>query len=222
MINKQVKQLVFATIIIVVGFAVVDLIGCNASSVSENEAQAQEEATVTVPQGEEPAKRTVIRPKRVVTKYRKLVVLDKATPNQVKEIVNLESKLWGADENRMLFRINCESTFRWNAQNGQYQGLGQFAEETFRRGMGSIGTRKVEKRSVRWTTKKTRIILRYPDGKRTIKYGRKNRQKIVTVRRGMIPKYPERTHTHAQVRIMARAMVGLGAVSNGEWDPRCQ
>lgn len=164
--------------------------------------------------------REVARPAKVVTEERRLDVPAQASIAGVKRIIDLESAKWGASAPALHNRVDCESDFIWYKTNGQYAGVGQFAVETFSRGMGSIGTRRVIEKTERWRKKRTRIIFRHPDGTRTVTYGRWNRQKVVTTWKGWIPKSPPRTHTYAQIRIMARSMVGLGRVNDSEWECR--
>jgi hypothetical protein len=49
----------------------------------------------------------------------------------------------------------------------------------------------------------------------------KRRANYVYVLKGKIPRHPERTHGWAQVRLMARAIVGLGGVKDSKWEVRC-
>lgn len=165
--------------------------------------------------------RRVIRPAEVTTERRRFKPEARPTKAQVLRIIAFEAAKWGASEARLVCRVKGESTFRWWEVNGQYQGLGQFAQETFSRGFASIGTRRVVERTTRTRHKRTRILWFYSDGSRGIEYGRKNRQTVVTLRRGTIPAKVERTHGYAQLRIMARSMVGLGGVRDGEWQVRC-
>ena len=164
--------------------------------------------------------REAIRPAKVAHEVRQFTPPAQASPKEVKRIIWLEAAKWGADGGRLTGRVSCESEFRWHAKNGQYEGLGQFAQETFNRGFGSIGTRRVIEHTVRFRWKRTRIIFRHPDGTRTVTYGRRNKQEVRTTWKGWIPKSVPRTHTYAQLRIMARSMVGLGRVHDGEWSCR--
>lgn len=157
--------------------------------------------------------------KRFVKKFRPWA---QPSPNQIRRIVSIESRKWGASSSRLNCRINGESGHNWNARNGQYRGLGQFAPSTFARGMASIGTRKVQ--FVSRTYRKRiydRKIVTYSDGKTKVTHINKRIGKRTVIRKGFIPKYPAVTHGWAQVRIMARAMVGLGAVNDSEWEVRC-
>lgn len=161
-------------------------------------------------------------PPRKIEKERKFKAWAQPSPQQIRIIAGIEAKKWGAEEQRLLFRINCESTFRWNAGNGQYKGLGQFADSTFDRGMGSIRTRRVryEKTSV----KKVVVARVAPLSDGTVKRKKAwtRKQFVTTKYKGTIPQDAPTTHGWAQVRIMAQAMVGKSAVKNSEWDPKCQ
>lgn len=166
--------------------------------------------------------RTVVRPARVTTVSRNADVTAQASPERARFIIGIEAAKWGISEARLNCRVNGESGYRWYVVNsGGYGGLGQFGKETFYRGMASIGTRKVRYTTERVRTKRTRIFLAWSDGKRELTYGRKNRQRVVTVWKGTIPAHPDRLHSWAQLRIMARAMAGLGAVNDSEWEVRC-
>lgn len=168
---------------------------------------------------------TIIRTDRIYPEHR-VVRSTAATPlarpsvAQVERIITIEAARVGASASHLRSRIACESGMRWYARNGQYLGLGQFAHETFYRGMRSIGSRVVK-----WTTRRVRhkrltLIDVYSDGSVVKRNGWTRRQTVVHHFRGVIPRHPERTHGHAQVRIMAEAMVGRGGVNNSEWECR--
>lgn len=168
--------------------------------------------------------REVIRPAKVAHEVRQFTPPAQASPSEVKRIIWLEAAKWGANGQRLTNRVSCETggRFHWYANNGQYDGVGQFANETFSRGFHSIGTRRVIEHTVRTRYKRTRIIIRHPDGTREITYGMKNKQEVRTTWKGWIPKWEKvpKTHTYAQLRIMSRSMVGLGNVRDSEWSCR--
>lgn len=161
-----------------------------------------------------------IYPKRRVVRSTAFTPLARPTVSQVQAIITMEAARVGASASHLRSRIACESGMRWYAANGQYAGLGQFAQETFTRGMRSIGSRLVQ-----WTTRRVRhkhvtLIDTYSDGSVVKRKGWIRRQTVVHHYRGVIPRNPVRTHGHAQVRIMAMAMVGRGAVNDSEWECR--
>lgn len=169
----------------------------------------------------------VIHKKITKTKSRKTIVKKfkpwaEPSPAQIHKIIDVEAAKWGASASRLRCRINGESTFRWNASNGQYQGLGQFGANAFSRGVASIDTRKV-----RYVYKVSRPIIYdnqitlLSDGNFVKRRVNKRRATYKYIRSGMLPKNPPRTHGWTQVRIMARAMVGLGNVNDSEWEVRC-
>jgi hypothetical protein len=163
----------------------------------------------------------VIKPKRVFVVRVKFTPWAQPTPAQVHQIIRAEA--YGrATVSYLSFRIRCESTFNWAAQNGQYAGLGQYASSTFYRGMTTIGKRRVQLVSTRTRVKRSRIREHWSDGTRTQRYGGRYRQVVKIIRSGVIPKSPPMTHGWAQVRIMAQAMNGHSAVNDGEWDPKCR
>jgi hypothetical protein len=163
-----------------------------------------------------------LRPRRLERTVEHFVPWSEAAPSQIQTIINVEASRWGASAARLACRIHGESTDEWQASNGQYVGVGQFAPSTFTRGMSSIHSR-----SVRWVedTYAWRWIQRvkYLGGfvKAHDYHYKRVRVKRVIVHLGMIPKDPPVTHTWAQIRIMAQAMVGISAVSDTEWQVRC-
>lgn len=136
---------------------------------------------------------------------------------QVHRIIAIEARRWKIPAYRLHSRISCESGYRWWAGNGQYVGLGQFAASTFYRGMSSIRTRKVVIKRSRVVRRPTVVITRWSDGRTTRKRGRSVKVRRTRIYKGYIPRSPSVTHGWAQVRIMAQAIRGISAVSNGEW-----
>jgi hypothetical protein len=163
----------------------------------------------------------LVRPARRRVTVRRFTPWAAPAPARVKQIIAVEAARWGAPEARLRCRIAGESGFRWDARNGQYAGLGQFASSTLQRGVGSIGSRRVQmerRRQVRrWVIKETR----HADG--TVRRTRSHRVRTLRIDRlvGTLPRNPVHTHAWIQTRIMARAMVGLGAVRDSEWGVRC-
>lgn len=177
-----------------------------------------QEGSAPVPQ---PAP-TVVDTKRIYPK-RILVVRSRFNPDAypsskgVKEIINHEADRVGASAGRLYSRVSCESGFSWRATNGQYVGVGQFAWETFYRGVRSLDTRVVLKKTKRWRAKKILLVDTMSDGTTSKRVGWKVRQLVIHRYRGKIPRHPPHRHTWAQVRIMALAMVGRSRVNDSEW-----
>lgn len=136
-------------------------------------------------------------------------------------IAPYEASKWGVSTARLQCRIRGESGGSYRAHNGQYNGVGQFAFSTFQRGVNSIGLRGVKVVKRRWRAKTVMAKEILSDGTSRTRKGWKVRQKIVHEFHGMIPRNPPYLHAWAQVRIMARAMAGLGAVNDSEWEVRC-
>lgn len=136
-------------------------------------------------------------------------------------IVPHEARRWGAPVGRLACRVRGESGGDYNVTNGQYLGIGQFARSTFDRGVSSMGVRRVRIVERRERPKKIQLVDYYSDGSSRKRWGWAIKQKVIHVYRGRIPRNPGRAHAWAQVRIMAQAMVGRSAVSDGEWEVRC-
>lgn len=159
---------------------------------------------------------------RHVEKVRRWRPWSRPTPSQIHRIVAMEADRWNAPEGRLRCRIRGESGFRWYISNGRYQGLGQFGWDAFSRGMRSIGTRRVGFDRTRVVRRWQARRMYYSDGSSVLQERwRRVRVRYTTHYRGAIPADPPITHGYAQVRIMARAMVGLGSVSDSEWEVRC-
>lgn len=144
-----------------------------------------------------------------------------SSPYVLNVIAPYEAARWGVSYPRLRCRISGESGGSVNATNGQYAGVGQFAAETFNRGVHSIGLRGVRLVKERWRAKTVMVREHLSDGTVQVRKGWKVRQRIIHVFHGMIPRNPPVRHAWAQVRIMARAMAGLGAVNDSEWEVRC-
>jgi hypothetical protein len=161
-------------------------------------------------------------PKKVIRKRRKFTVPAYPSASYVLNVIALhEAQRWGASYLRLRCRIAGESGGSVWATNGQYEGIGQFADETFGRGMSSIGSRKVKLVAVRHRMKRPVYIDHFSDGTTERRRGAKRRQRVVITKVGWIPRWPAKRHAWAQTRIMARAFVGLGAVNDSEWEVRC-
>lgn len=146
------------------------------------------------------------------------------TPEQAHRIVEIEAAREGISQAGLESRIRCESGWKWDNEfpvyhaiksDGHY-GLGQFMVETFGRGMSTIGSRRVELHSRSERPAKAETVVTYSDGTTKVRRWRV-RQVILHIMRGMIPRDPPLEHGWAQVRIMAEALAGRSAVSNGEW-----
>lgn len=162
--------------------------------------------------------RQYVRPKRARILSTRFEPWSRPSPAQVRTIIAVEAARAGVQASALARRISCESGFRWWASNGQYDGLGQFASETFYRGMTSIGTRRVRLVTRRARVKRVRRVDTLSDGTVRATWRWPVQQRVVHVYRGTIPKTPPKTHGWAQVRIMAQALAGRSAVSNSEWD----
>jgi hypothetical protein len=164
--------------------------------------------------------RKLVRPKPVVTHHKTFTPWSRPSVGQVRKIIAYEADRWHVSRSHLDARVFCESGYRWWAKNGQYAGLGQFAAETFGRGMASIGSRTVK--IVRTGSRLVREheLRTYSDGSRVRARRGLARQTVRTVLVGHIPAAADRLHGWAQVRIMARAMAGLGGVRDSEWECR--
>jgi hypothetical protein len=144
------------------------------------------------------------------------------SPRGVLEIIDQEARRVGASADHLRARVACETgrIFGWWQTNGQYAGVGQFSESTFRRGMASLDTRVVWRTTRTQHARHVRLVDVYSDGSTRERRGWRVRQLVVHRDRGVIPRWPDRRHVTAQVRIMALAMVGRSRVSDGEWSCR--
>lgn len=175
-----------------------------------------------------PPKPTVVsvrrhRPRRTITRRRTFTPAAYPSAAYIQGvIIPVEAATWGASAARLSCRIYGESRYEWSATNGQYVGVGQFAPSTFYRGVSSIGTRRVQY-TPRVTHRRRPTVVRttMSDGSHATRRVHWRRQRVVHVRYGWLPREPVVRHTWEQVRIMARAMVGLGAVNDSEWEVRC-
>lgn len=163
---------------------------------------------------------TYVKPKKKLIVRSKFKPWATPTPAQVQQIIAIESARVGAPIGTLTNRIRCESGFRWNAGNGPYNGLGQFHETTFARGVNSLDTRRVVIRTERVRSKRVRRVEWLSDGTHRGSWAWPVRQKVVHINAGMIPRYPGYLHGWAQVRIMALALVGRSGVKDSEWECR--
>jgi len=158
-------------------------------------------------------------PKRLVFRHR-FRPWATPTPAQVRRIIDVEADRWKVSEAALRRRVWCESTFRWNARNGPYRGLLQFHPSTFRRGLQTLGDRRVRMvRAKRRTLRRVKVI-RYSDGRVKRKRGRRVTQKVKHVYLGRLPRRPPLTHGWAQIRIGSQALAGKSAVRASEWECR--
>lgn len=162
----------------------------------------------------------LIKPKKIIYRKKKFIPWDKPNVSQVFTIINYEANKWGVSSYALADRIRCESTYKWYVKNGNHYGLGQFLPSTFKRGFSSIGTRKVIFNKIKIIKKRVRRENIWSDGTKTYENKWQVRQKILIRHKGLIPSHPAINHGWAQVRLVARAMAGKGAVSNGEWECR--
>lgn len=157
-----------------------------------------------------------IPPQRKVI-HRKFRPWAKPSASQARAIIRAEAKRWKIPASALSRRVACESRFHWWAQNGQYQGLLQFAYSTFARGMRTIRSRQV--RLVRSKVRRvheTRVI-HYSDGTKKERRGRARRQRLVVIYTGRLPRNPAHSHGWSQLRIGAQAIRGISAVHSSEW-----
>jgi hypothetical protein len=159
----------------------------------------------------------VNRPQPIVRRTVRFIPYAAPTRAQAMKIIAVESHGSSYLYGRLVRRIQCESSFEWWQDTGGHLGLGQFASETFRRGMRSIGSR-----AVRFTEERSHMVpsvieKRWSDGRITRARGGLHRQRIRVTHAGIIPRYPPQTHGWAQVRIMRQAMQGRSAVADSEW-----
>lgn len=173
--------------------------------------------------GQQPtAKASVVRVERRTPPRRKVIRRSfkpwgKPTPRQTRMIIRAEARRWKINPARLARRVHCESTFKWYASNGQYQGLLQFAYSTFRRGMSTIRSRRVTLVRERVRRIHEARIVHYSDGTKKRKRGRPRRQRVTVVYTGTLPRRPSHAHGWSQLRIGAQAIRGISAVRSSEW-----
>lgn len=159
----------------------------------------------------------VHRPLPIVHRTVRFTPYAQPSPGQAMQIIAVESHGSSYLYDRLVSRIWCESSFEWWQDTGGHVGLGQFASETFDRGMRSIGSRVVRFTDQRSYMLPTIVTRRWSDGHVTTARGGLHRQRVNTTHAGMIPRSPPQTHGWAQVRIMREAMQGRSAVRDDEW-----
>lgn len=160
-----------------------------------------------------------IRPARVV--HRTASFTPPAAPSVgfVRDVIlPYEAARWGASLSHLRARAYCESHFQWNAVNGQYRGIGQFASSTFWRGVGTLGSRKIAFTSTRTRALPVMRIRTYSDGNVERMPRWRIHQRVVTRHVGRLRVVAFDAWTEA--RIMAQAMVGRSAVHDSEWSCR--
>jgi hypothetical protein len=158
-----------------------------------------------------------IRPARRKVVRRRFRPWGKPSPGRVRQIIRLEARRWHIAAGRLARRVSCESNYRWSAGNGSYQGLLQFASNTFNRGLRTIRSRRVG--FVRKSTRRVygKKVVHYSDGHVERKRGRRYRQRVVRLYKGTLPRRPGLTHGWAQLRIGAQAIRGISGVHSSEW-----
>lgn len=161
-----------------------------------------------------------VRPPSKIKKIKQFVPWPEPSVKRVKQIIEIEARKWKVDPARLRGRIYCESSFIWNQVTGSYYGLGQFHPSTWARAISNLGTRKARFTKERQRTVKIYRYTTWSDGTVEKKIIGKKRQKVVTVFKGLLPKNPNILHGYTQVRAVARAMAGLGNVSDSEWECR--
>jgi hypothetical protein len=198
--------------------AVAACIGSMAGTASV--AQAQE--TAPSQEANSSSEPRVVSVRRVVPPRRKVVRVrfrpwSRPSPRKVRQIIRIEARRWHIDPRRLARRVGCESEFRWYAGNGSYRGLLQFAPSTFSRGLRTIRSRRVAIVKTRVRTVRETQIVRYSDGRVERRRGRRHRQRVVRLYRGVLPRRPQLTHGWAQLRIGSQAIRGMSAVRSSEW-----
>lgn len=156
-------------------------------------------------------------PPRLKVFHRTFKPWAKPSPRQARAIIRAEAKRWKIPASSLSRRVACESRFHWWAQNGQYQGLLQFAYSTFARGMRTIRSRQV--RLVRSKVRRVHEtrVTHYSDGTKKERRGRARRQRLVVIYTGRLPRNPAHSHGWSQLRIGAQAIRGISAVHSSEW-----
>jgi hypothetical protein len=193
-------------------------------AVSTQTARGQEPGGAEAQQASAPptAEAAVVSRKRVEPKRRKVVrerfaPWGKPGPAKVRRIIRIESRRWGIDPARLSRRVACESNYRWWADSGAYYGLLQFAPSTFSRGVGSIRTRRVAFKRESWRKVRGRTVTEYSDGRVERERHKPQRQRVVKIYSGRLPRRPGILHAWTQVRIGAQAIRGISSVSSSEW-----
>ena len=132
---------------------------------------------------------------------------------QVKQIATLAQKRWGGPS--LHARINCESGFRWYADNGTYEGVLQFGP--IWNSMYPGTPRKVKFVKIKTVRLKEIQTTKYSDGKIKRKIIRRFRGKRKVIKTGKLPK-PQNLkyenggakHAWAAIRVGQRAVAGKG------------
>lgn len=158
-----------------------------------------------------------IRPARVLHMRTRFAPWTQPTASQVHQIIAIEAAREGISTSGLTNRISCESGFDWRAVNGQYEGLGQFANETFYRGFGTIGSRLVHYVTTRTRVLRVMRVRIYSNGKVVRRPRWRVRQRVIHLHIGHLSPHPVRTDGWAQVRIMSEAIAGHSAVRSSEW-----
>lgn len=170
-------------------------------------------------------KRIVHDPPKKVVIRKKINPVTEAQPsgNALHRMISEEAGRYGISSSGLSGRVNCESTYNWEANNNNtYWGLLQFHSNTFYRGMSGLDSRRVVRvNSKTRKSKRKRVVKRrYSDGSTRYKVGKRIRQKLIVRRTATIPSSPPITHGRAQLRIGAQAIAGVGTVNNSEWECR--
>lgn len=145
------------------------------------------------------------KPPGTIVKRHQVIPLAHPSPAQVVQIAKAEQARWGGPS--PLRRINCESGYRWDAVNGPYRGLLQFGP-VWQSMWPGTPRRVVEVRVKHRKARAKRFTLRL-DGTIKKSRGPKVRQRVIMIRRGMLPRYPSPFHGHAAIRVHQRAIAGV-------------
>jgi len=205
-------------IISVVTISVLLVATISASSAAEDQQPAPapsnpqaQEATVT--------KIVVKRPDKRVRMVRRFAPPAHPPASYVFNVIlPYEAARAGASLSTLTRRVSCESGGHWYANNGQYNGIGQFSSGTFYRGLSSIGTRQVTITEIKYRRMHSRVYRFWSDGRVTRSRGKVRRQRIHVKRVGYIS--TAYTDAWTQARIMAQANAGKSAVHDSEWSCR--
>lgn len=212
MFRKSVVAVIAATVIVSTAVTMTPATGQQQPSVAPG--------TATVP----PTKPVVvatrfIRPPKTV--HRTVRFTPPAAPSTgfVRDVIlPYEAARAGASLSHLRNRVACESTFHWNASNGQYHGIGQFASSTFWRGVATLGSRQVVFTSTHQRARRVMRVRTYSDGnvEKMPRWQMHQRVVIRHVGRLRVTAFDPWT----EARIMAEAMVGRSAVHDSEWSCR--
>lgn len=181
----------------------------------------EQQPTATAPTPSKPyvVRKVVHRPKAHKTIVKRFTPWGTPTSAQAHAIASAEASRFGCSLATLSYRIGHESGWYWNASNGQYRGILQYAYSTFTRGLSTMprGVRLVS-RSTR--TRRSQVVRVYSDGHVTRGRGARRSVHVLRILKGTMPRWPAHTHAWAQIRIGCQALAGQSAVHASEWPAR--